>query len=64
MITSVDPLRIVLNRKFMPKISTKHYTTSLDSMHDACMHFKMPMGTECRKEFLPEPYPTHTQHGT
>ena len=24
------------------------------------MHFKMPMGTECKKEFLPDPYPEHT----
>ena len=23
MITSIDPLRVMLNRKFMPKISTK-----------------------------------------
>tara|TARA_B110001452_G_scaffold226673_1_gene201176 strand:+ start:831 stop:2162 length:1332 start_codon:yes stop_codon:yes gene_type:complete len=60
MITSTDPLRIVLNRKFMPKISTKHYSTSIDTMKDSCMHFKMPMGTECKKEFLPDPYPEHT----
>ena len=73
MITSTDPLRIVLDRdptptpstlalaltptltliptprqmldrKFMPKISTKHYSTSIESMGDSCMHFKMPMG--------------------
>jgi hypothetical protein len=60
MITSIDPLRIVLNRKFMPKISTKHYSTSVLTKDDSCMHFKMPMGTECKKEYLPEPYPIHT----
>ena len=36
--------RQMLDRKFMPKISTKHYSTSIESMGDSCMHFKMPMG--------------------
>ena len=34
----------MLDRKFMPKISTKHYSTGIESMGDSCMHFKMPMG--------------------
>ena len=55
MITSTEPLRIVLDRKFMPKISTKHYSTSIETMSDSCMHFKMPMGTH--RHLSPPPWP-------
>uniref|UniRef100_A0A7S3C5N6 Tubulin--tyrosine ligase-like protein 9 n=1 Tax=Haptolina ericina TaxID=156174 RepID=A0A7S3C5N6_9EUKA len=59
-ITSVDPLRIVLCRKFMPKISTKRYSPEVHTKSDSCMHFKMPMGPECNKALLVHPYPAHT----
>ena len=59
-ITSIDPLRIVLCRKFMPKISTKLYSPHVRTKSDSCMHFKMPMGPECNKDLLVKPYPAHT----
>ncbi len=43
-LTLIPTPRQMLDRKFMPKISTKHYSTSIESMGDSCMHFKMPMG--------------------
>ena len=43
-LTPIPTPRQMLDRKFMPKISTKHYSTSIESMGDSCMHFKMPMG--------------------
>ena len=63
-ITSMDPLRIVLTRKFMPKISTKRYSPSVATKKDSCMHFKMPMGPECTKSLLVDPYPHHTAMST
>ena len=59
-ITSLDPLRVVLLGHAFPKVSTVAYDPAPEHRRDACMHVRLPVGSGCEITNLVWPYPVTT----
>ena len=62
-VTSLEPLRVYVLRRGIPKISQMRYSARADKTKDQCMHILLPGTTECFQSKEAEvvwPYPNST----
>ena len=63
LVTSVEPLRVYVLRRGIPKISQMRYSAAPGTTKDQCMHILLPGTTECYRSKQAEviwPYPNAT----
>ena len=63
LVTSLEPLRVYVLRRGVPKISQMRYTAAPGATKDQCMHVLLPGTTECYRSKQAEviwPYPNST----